>query len=741
MLGKIYLAILCYCCITVALSAETKILFLAGRKPYDRTLEAKQLIESVKGWGNVTVYDNRELTAMSHDLANADVVIFGSLGNFVEPVSFMPYAEQWKQWLESGKTVIILAAGEPSATNQFFKALGISGECFSEQCVMIGRHDLKSQVKFGNHELLYLPYDVASGLHQNKFYNWAHLITNDKWTPLVFCPENKSLAAMRFYGKGMLLVFEYAEFKFKSRLLAEIIQNAMIWNANKNAGFVWKSWNIDMKEHQSSIFFENLQDRTLRFQGCMSIKTDSGKQYAVSFDREVAPRGKFNETLHFDWTPGSSAQSTLVMMNPVKWKASRSVKKTPPISCELPFRRIFKHQAACFPIHIETKIPEKLAGQLTFNVQVEPDVPVKIGELKNGMLHIDWSQCPPGDYKLKMALVYNNGRIFWELPAEKITLDSHLPYNRIDENRRVVRGSKRIFPLGFYHVSWDMPLEDRTEWIRFSAENSYNVIHASWSPREDITSVVEFARQSNILLLLEGADEKRLAQWRNEKTILGWSLIDEPDHVSASPVELKEKYECWRGAAPDHLVYTVLLYPDSSRKYRGIADMVGHDYYPIIQNIKHNVSHFYGSQIKHLAGLTKGSAPIAVIQCFGYQTGFDIPTPSEVRNMVYQAILANTSGILFYTCNDSKFNLRKYPALLDLMKKIPMEIKPLEKFILNGDFSILDTGNSQIIAGRWVLDGEKCEILCNKSSASAEGKINGKAILMNPLEIQINYER
>ena len=186
-----------------------------------------------------------------------------------------------------------------------------------------------------------------------------------------------------------------------------------------------------MKEHQSSIFFENLQDRTLRFQGCMSIKTDSGKQYAVSFDREVAPRGKFNETLHFDWTPGSSAQSTLVMMNPVKWKASRSVKKTPPISCELPFRRIFKHQAACFPIHIETKIPEKLAGQLTFNVQVEPDVPVKIGELKNGMLHIDWSQCPPGDYKLKMALVYNNGRIFWELPAEKITLDSHLPYNRI----------------------------------------------------------------------------------------------------------------------------------------------------------------------------------------------------------------------------------------------------------------------------------------------------------------------
>ena len=155
--------------------------------------------------------------------------------------------------------------------------------------------------------------------------------------------------------------------------------------------------------------------------------------------------------------------------------------------------------------------------------------------------------------------------------------------------------------MGFYHVSWDMPLEDRTEWIRLSAENSYNVIHASWSPREDITSVVEFARQSNILLLLEGADEKRLAQWRNEKTILGWSLIDEPDHVSASPVELKEKYECWRGAAPDHLVYTVLLYPDSFRKYRGIADMVGHDYYPIIQNIKHNVSHFYGSQIKHLA--------------------------------------------------------------------------------------------------------------------------------------------
>ena len=136
MLGKIYLAILCYCCITVALSAETKILFLAGRKPYDRNLEAKQLIESVKGWGNVTVYDNRELAAMSHDLANADVVIFGSLGNFVEPVSFMPYAEQWKQWLESGKTVIILAAGEPSATNQFFKALGISGECFSEQCMI-----------------------------------------------------------------------------------------------------------------------------------------------------------------------------------------------------------------------------------------------------------------------------------------------------------------------------------------------------------------------------------------------------------------------------------------------------------------------------------------------------------------------------------------------------------------------------------------------------------------------------
>lgn len=112
--------------------------------------------------------------------------------------------------------------------------------------------------------------------------------------------------------------------------------------------------------------------------------------------------------------------------------------------------------------------------------------------------------------------------------------------------------------------------------------------------------------------------------------------------------------------------------------------------------------------------------PIGTVQCFGYPgkpaTGYTVmPTPSQVRNMTYQALAANIKGITWYTFADGGFNLPDQKPLYELMKKLPVEIKTVIPFIQLGQYSRPATGNPKIYGARWVKGSEVLEIYINTS--------------------------
>ena len=121
--------------------------------------------------------------------------------------------------------------------------------------------------------------------------------------------------------------------------------------------------------------------------------------------------------------------------------------------------------------------------------------------------------------------------------------------------------------------------------------------------------------------------------------------------------------------------------------------------------------------------------PIGTVQCFGYPgkpaTGYTVmPTPSQVRNMTYQALAANIKGITWYVFADGGFNLPDNKPLYELMKKLPREIKVVIPFIQKGEYSRPETGNKKVYAARWVKGEEVLEIYINtdnkKQSISVE---------------------
>jgi hypothetical protein len=169
---------------------------------------------------------------------------------------------------------------------------------------------------------------------------------------------------------------------------------------------------------------------------------------------------------------------------------------------------------------------------------------------------------------------------------------------------------------------------------------------------------------------------------RDHPALLAWYLVDEPARRLRGRVQ--QGYEVIRSLDPAH---PVLIVHFSSRTTAGLApfmDILGVDVYPVPNQSLSELWLQLGRSRKALGA----EKPVwSVVQAFkkpvpGRRTRY--PTPVEVRNMVYQSLVAGATGLFYFSYDWRGLLVDNAPDVWAALGPINLEVASLAPVLLDG---------------------------------------------------------
>ncbi len=157
----------------------------------------------------------------------------------------------------------------------------------------------------------------------------------------------------------------------------------------------------------------------------------------------------------------------------------------------------------------------------------------------------------------------------------------------------------------------------------------------------------------------------------------GWYLSDEPDMHLIAPWQVANlNAELHHLSRKPSLV--VLMSGSAAEKYRDSAELIGVDWYPVPWAPVATVA-----REMRLARLGMQGRPFfAIIQAFDWASDPELvrtdtplrkPTPAEIRCMTYLALTQGVAGLLFYTYQSDRWNIREHPEIWDVIGTLARE--------------------------------------------------------------------
>ena len=254
-------------------------------------------------------------------------------------------------------------------------------------------------------------------------------------------------------------------------------------------------------------------------------------------------------------------------------------------------------------------------------------------------------------------------------------------------NPSVLRIDGRPFlPVGIYY-----PPVPKFETLR---NMGFNVVHM-WALRNGAsTRGLDEAERLGLRAVVELADayqggrpylealREHVEAYRSHPAVLAWYLWDEPQPNALERV--RQGYELVRALDPARPVFTLHVTPQSLAMFASYAEILGIDPYPVPNQ---RLSHVwrYVSEARQVVG-----APRAVwtaIQAFAKAVPprpTRYPTPVELRNMVYQALIAGATGILYFSYEWEGHLEERDPVLWAALGPVNREIGALAPVLLEG---------------------------------------------------------
>jgi len=281
-----------------------------------------------------------------------------------------------------------------------------------------------------------------------------------------------------------------------------------------------------------------------------------------------------------------------------------------------------------------------------------------------------------------------------------------------------------FLPVGIYYA----PVEKLPQ----MRDMGFNVAHVWALPGDHTTTLLDQAHRLGMRVAVELADAYRgskpflptvrehVRAFRSHPAVLAWYLYDEPEPQQLDRVQ--QGYRLVRELDPDHPVVTVHVTPEAGARFAPYTDIFSVDPYPVPNLALSRVWHLV-ARARVVAGPQK---PVwAVIQAFaqsGPRRPARYPTPAELRNMVYQAIIGGATGILYFSYAWEGILEERDPALFAAIGAVNHELRALAPVILEGadteSVQVHAVGEVRSLAREW--GGRTYVLVANMGTSRAQ---------------------
>lgn len=302
---------------------------------------------------------------------------------------------------------------------------------------------------------------------------------------------------------------------------------------------------------------------------------------------------------------------------------------------------------------------------------------------------------------------------------------SNISWNNAIQVNSIKINEKPFFPLGFYHISFQLEIQKKMEALRDMAAAGFNTIHASCNDLNEYNTFLDEAERLGVYVITEFKGTEPLdvvAKFKNKPAVLGWSIADDVgDHENS--YQILEIHKKIKAIDPKHFTYiSISSWSKKWDDYAHVADLIGGQSYPIGYPFNNRPKKLPNHliEVNYVFNKARTAADryqhpvIANLQTFSWKESH-FPTPDEVQNMTYQALLSGVNGILFYTYEDRENRIKEHPDVWNRLKLIRAEINKMSPVLLLGTVRKLNTKWNDVLANLWTYRNIIYVVIINTS--------------------------
>lgn len=254
--------------------------------------------------------------------------------------------------------------------------------------------------------------------------------------------------------------------------------------------------------------------------------------------------------------------------------------------------------------------------------------------------------------------------------------------------------------------------------------------------RGTVREVADAAARAGLRLVVRADDEAAVRALADSGALLGWYVEDEPEGRSVPVEEIRARVRKIRDAGSCHPTYMAMVRPEFAGDYRGTADILLMDQYPIPANALVWLSRSMEEARRATAGEVW-----AVIQIFGGQgwqgSGWErAPTFEEMKALSYLAVVHGARGLFFYTVKDGNYDLRLDAPHREDLARLLRELGALGPWLLGasaaapafvptGLHAFAPDGTAPVHARLLASGDRKVLIAVNVLDKTVQGRLTG----------------
>lgn len=701
--------------------------------------------KKILGW-ELESFENTRVEELIPRLSEFQFVVLATCANVENTQDLGRHRQQWLDFLQGGGSIVVIAANYDNVLEKFTDQFGPDYPVTaapSEGGVLTAvgvNFDMSG--KATDHWALTIPTDIRDVMLNKKA--WAGLTNfSSAWQSAIVSNSGPSRMLIRPVGKGSLVLLAAGEFGQGQgrgpKAMAGLLGNLRFHEQGMKKGVALERFDLGPALPGKRSVLVTLRNSTQNATPVSLRIVAKNSKGSATFDQsaKLPPNAATDVQIPVDLA-GDGPQA-------VKLEISAAGQPVAQVERELVIPSTIALTSLdpnLYPERKSIRFDLALAPELGIDLK---DCTVEINAGGKNLLRftpdsasfsrvMEFAEVPPGSTVKVTARLLKGNQLLGEASTE---IRSHeTPRVLVNRGKLYVEG-REFFPLGMYHVMHNLSPARQIEGLRAVAAGGYNSIYTYvYEDPQTAQKLFQEADKLNIWVIGEGHGVDLLLEaGPSPRRALAWVTKDEPELWAIPPSKVAEVHMHLRKADPQVPTYTVVATKDRIKDYTFASSLIITDPYPLIrvpagQGSPLRPAPVYLEMVELVAcAAAADSVPIAVLSCHGYEPQ-QIPTYQQVRNQVWQSLVAGVRGLIFYTFEDylrpptPGYQLEKFPELYQGMMSLPAEINPLMPLLLEAKRTELLRGEDQVVASFWVNDNEAMLALVNISGETKKVRLD-----------------